>query len=319
MARCGCAGQTCSCLIQGGEGVEVIGSGTVGDPYIINTQGSDIAGSIQFVDTDTIDFTVTGAGTEANPYQIRADATMSLDSLSDVDAPAPTENYVLAWNGTAWVPAPPNTVDPGTISTLEPITGDGTAGDPIALSLVTDDSLTGTGTATDPLRATHIVAEGYYTTEVPGGGTVNQTITFPTGRFTEVPGVFVSPLTANIFTRGATANALTMTSFQLNLGKTAGTMGGNLGCHWLAVQDLLDVEAFSPMARALPANGGPLGAPADVTVTCPTDGCGNQGVPIEIASTVIDEESGATTPVTRVSCGVCGTDISDTMRPIETS
>lgn len=167
MARCGCAGQTCSCLIQGGDGIEVAGSGTVNDPYVISTGGIDIGGSIQFVDTDTVDFTVTGQGTEAAPYQISAVATvgvsdltdvacdnptdgttlvwdagvgawicgvpaLALDDLTDVDAPAPNDNEVLTWNGTSWVPGVVS-VEPGQVNTSHGAMGDGTATNPVGV------------------------------------------------------------------------------------------------------------------------------------------------------------------------------------------
>lgn len=38
--NCGCAGSACSCLIQGGNGVTVDGSGNSSDPYVISVQNN---------------------------------------------------------------------------------------------------------------------------------------------------------------------------------------------------------------------------------------------------------------------------------------
>ena len=165
MARCGCAGQTCSCLIQGGDGIEVTGSGTVGDPYVVSTGDVDISGTVQFVDTDTIDFSVTGEGTEVEPYQIRANLIgslgdlsnvdcdiapagqtlvsdgemwqcglpdMALDDLSNVDVADAGANNVLTYNATTgqWEPGVVS-VEPGQVNTAHGAAGDGTASTPV--------------------------------------------------------------------------------------------------------------------------------------------------------------------------------------------
>lgn len=165
MARCGCAGQTCSCLIQGGDGIEVSGSGTVSDPYVITTDGVDIGGTVQFIDTDTVDFTVAGQGTEAAPYQVSATVIASLGDLSNVDCDIAPAGQTLVSNGETWecgVPAlalddlsdvdvdgagadqvltynaatgqwePANvSVEPGQVNTDHGAAGDGTASDPV--------------------------------------------------------------------------------------------------------------------------------------------------------------------------------------------
>lgn len=41
-----------------------------------------------------------------------------------------------------------------------------------------------------------------------------------------------------------------------------------------------------------------------MTVTCETEGCGNEGIPLEIADTWTDTE-GVQQPVAVVQCGVC--------------
>ena len=46
------------------------------------------------------------------------------------------------------------------------------------------------------------------------------------------------------------------------------------------------------------------------TVVCRTEGCGNQGIPIEITTQWVDE-FGETQHVDAVACGVCGQTITE--------
>src|SRR5688500_829801 len=133
MARCGCAGTSCSCVIQGGTGITVDGAGTETNPYIISGGGAGGGGVLTVRDTQTVDLGLLGAGTEANPYVLSADATVALDDLTDVTAPNPTNGNVLAWNGTTWQPVPPTTAPVGAVAVGEGLLGDGSAGDPVRL------------------------------------------------------------------------------------------------------------------------------------------------------------------------------------------
>lgn len=134
MARCGCAGTSCSCVVQGGNGITVDGAGTETNPYIISGGGSGGGGGVLTVrDTATIDLALLGGGTEANPYILSGDATISLDDLTNVTAPAPADGNVLAWNGTTWQPVPPTTAPVGAIAVGEGLLGDGSSGDPVRL------------------------------------------------------------------------------------------------------------------------------------------------------------------------------------------
>ena len=51
-------------------------------------------------------------------------------------------------------------------------------------------------------------------------------------------------------------------------------------------------------------------------VTCRTEGCENQDVPIEISSTSINPITGEVIPVVRVQCGPCGHAITDVVPPL---
>lgn len=133
MARCGCAGTSCSCVIQGGNGIVVDGAGTETNPYIISGGGGASGGVLTVLDTETVDLSLLGTGTPANPYVLSANATLNLDQLNDVVATEPTDGYVLAWNGTTWQPIPPTTAPVGAIAVGEGLLGDGSGGDPIRL------------------------------------------------------------------------------------------------------------------------------------------------------------------------------------------
>jgi hypothetical protein len=72
MARCGCSGSSCSCIIQSGTGVVVSGSGTAGNPYIISAN----TGSLTIADSPTVDLTLTGDGSPGTPYELSADVIL---------------------------------------------------------------------------------------------------------------------------------------------------------------------------------------------------------------------------------------------------
>jgi hypothetical protein len=47
------------------------------------------------------------------------------------------------------------------------------------------------------------------------------------------------------------------------------------------------------------------------TVTCHTEGCFNNGIPIELDLVAVDEETGQSSPVDGVTCGMCRQPITD--------
>lgn len=69
MAKCGCGGATCSCLITPGSNVTITGAGSSTNPYVISSTGTVLT----VTDTATIDLTLTGAGTTTSPLALRAD------------------------------------------------------------------------------------------------------------------------------------------------------------------------------------------------------------------------------------------------------
>lgn len=135
MPRCGCAGSTCSCLITAGPGVQITGSGQASNPYVITASAASIAGTLTVQDTDSVDLSLAGEGTIAEPYVLTADVELALDDLTDVTAAAPTTGYVLAFDGTSWVPVPPQTAEPGAIVVGPGLTGDGSSGSALTVDV----------------------------------------------------------------------------------------------------------------------------------------------------------------------------------------
>src|SRR5262245_39076018 len=140
MARCRCTGESCTCVLAAGSGVQLAGTGSPTNPWIItvppNSNGTietsdtpsvvwSISGQgtfeqpfvlvaravigtlIDFIDSDEVAFTVTGAGSEADPLQVTAD-------LPNISTAGGSAGMVLTQqpDGT-FAPGPPSTVAPG--------------------------------------------------------------------------------------------------------------------------------------------------------------------------------------------------------------
>lgn len=128
---CG-SGSGCSCKITAGTGMEVSGSGTALDPFVL-----DAAVRIESFDTNEFDVTVSGLGTAGNPVQIwvlYADSA-TLQAIPNVDAATPFNGQVLAWNSATqkWVAQNPTTAPVGSVSHNQSLSGDGSVGTPLAV------------------------------------------------------------------------------------------------------------------------------------------------------------------------------------------
>lgn len=137
MARCGCAGGTCSCVVQGVGTISVTGAGSPSNPYLISG-GSEF----QVTDTATVDLTLTGTGADTEPYILTANAILELDELTDVSTAGATTGQVLARqsDGTYRFVAP-TTASPGAITVGQDLQGDGSGGNPLRAKLVAGGGL----------------------------------------------------------------------------------------------------------------------------------------------------------------------------------
>jgi hypothetical protein len=159
MARCGCAGTTCTCVVEGSGSVVVTGGGSEANPFVVNGPVLNI------VDTATVNLTKTGAGTAASPWSLSADATVTLDALTDVSTAGATTGQVLSKkaDGT-WGPAAAPTAAPGLISTGNSVHGDGSAGSPLDVTLATNSGLEIISTG---LRLRGVSQDGAFTSYTP--------------------------------------------------------------------------------------------------------------------------------------------------------
>ena len=170
MARCGCSGTSCSCVVQGSGGITVTGSGSAANPYEISG-----GGVIEVVDTATVDLTLTGDGSSATPYSLSADATVKVTDLTDVDMTGATPGDVLALNGTGdgFVLNPPSTAPAGSVTVGNGLDGDGSGGDPLVVLLDSDSGLSFVGgalrmTGAGSLNGYAVTATGSTTAPAPG-------------------------------------------------------------------------------------------------------------------------------------------------------
>lgn len=142
MARCGCSGASCSCVVTGQGGIAVTGAGSAANPYVIT---SDINLGIQ--DSQTVNLSLSGDGSDANPWLIQADATVHLDDLVDVDATVMTAGYVLARQGDgSFTLVPPSSAPVGAITVGNGLQGDGSAGNALRVLLAPSSGLIVDGT-----------------------------------------------------------------------------------------------------------------------------------------------------------------------------
>lgn len=137
MSRCGCSGSTCSCVIQGGGGVSVLGSGTIASPYVIAT---DL--NLAVIDTATVQMALSGSGSPSDPFLLAATASISLDEIEGVNATNMTTGYVLARQADgSFAMVPPSTAAVGAITVGNGIAGDGSSGSPLSVKLAPSSGL----------------------------------------------------------------------------------------------------------------------------------------------------------------------------------
>lgn len=159
MARCGCSGTSCSCLVVGSGAITVTGSGSGGSPYIISG-----GGQLTVADTDTVDLSLAGDGSTGTPYLLSATAVVDMDEIADFDPTGGLAGYVVAFNGTSYVLQPPSTATPGATVTDGTLEGDGSGGAPLGITAQPTQTYVPawTATSTNPSIGSGDL-NGYYT------------------------------------------------------------------------------------------------------------------------------------------------------------
>lgn len=128
MARCCGSAGTCACRIDAGRNIDVQGSGTSQDPYVI---ASDVYLAVE--DSEVFDMGLTGSGTLASPWvvTVRYRSEVGIAGLPDVSEIAPTTGQVLGWDGSTWKPVAPTTAAAGSVLTDASLAGSGSVGAPL--------------------------------------------------------------------------------------------------------------------------------------------------------------------------------------------
>lgn len=129
MPNCNCAGSTCSCSVTAGSGVQVKGTGTAANPFVISVDLSTfkLGSALQTQSTATVEMSSVGTGASGDPLIVAADVVLRSPSgirytLAVTDAgvlsattASPSRpgtgsstgttvlnNDILYWDGTQW-------------------------------------------------------------------------------------------------------------------------------------------------------------------------------------------------------------------------
>lgn len=111
-----------------------VGAGTILDPLEL-TAHAEIGSTLQFANTPEVNLVVSGAGNELTPMVVSAELPWVT-----VGGGTPGDVLTLQIDGT-YLPAPPNTVAPGSVFVAGGLTGDGSGGNPIRVNICTYDDL----------------------------------------------------------------------------------------------------------------------------------------------------------------------------------
>lgn len=97
---CNCHGTGIGVQITAGDGIDVAGSGSASNPYLISSKLLDHP-LLSVRDSDTVNLTLFGSGAVDDPYTLSADtgAATALVNLSDVQSPSPVAGVVPTWVG----------------------------------------------------------------------------------------------------------------------------------------------------------------------------------------------------------------------------
>lgn len=140
MANCRDAG--CNCKLAAGPGIQISGSGTSANPYVVKTDAPGLAESFQVNDTESVNLTLRGSGTPNDPFILQGDATIRLTALADVDDPegGPAVGEVPTWVGVGgaghWEFKVPPPSPAGAVNVSTGLIGVGSAPDPIKIRMI---------------------------------------------------------------------------------------------------------------------------------------------------------------------------------------
>lgn len=142
MARCGCSGGTCSCIIRGAGTTQVTGAGTISSPYVIDSRLYVVSGT-----EGTANTAITGSGSAGDPYVFNVSQDVYLNDIQDVVASGGSTGDVLAKQADgSFALVPPVTAPVGAISTDSTLDGDGSSGDVLGVNVQSGGGLEATPT-----------------------------------------------------------------------------------------------------------------------------------------------------------------------------
>lgn len=174
MARCG--DESCSCLVQSGDGIRVTGSGTQSNPYVITSDLPDFSQSLSVRDTETVNLSLFGSGRVGDPFVLSAVSSIKMTDLVDVVDPegGPIAGEVPVWVGTGvdghWEFKTPPPAPAGAVNANGGLVGLGSADNPIHLSAVNawgEGELSGLGTDSTVGLPVYVDSAGHVRAKLP--------------------------------------------------------------------------------------------------------------------------------------------------------
>ena len=135
-----CGGGACACIVNAGNGIEVTGSGTPNDPYLIASTVGGLADLLRVRDTSSVNLVLTGSGSQGDPLELQAISTLRLSELADVDDPSggPSVGESPVWVGAGseghWEFQTPPPAPAGAVNVENGLYGIGDVSDPIGVS-----------------------------------------------------------------------------------------------------------------------------------------------------------------------------------------
>jgi hypothetical protein len=150
-------------IVRPGAGIDVSGSGTAADPYIVTTTVLDFSESLSVRDSDTVDLQLTGSGNPGDPFILKAQAAIKMANIADIQDPAgPNNGDVPLYVTDHWEFGPPP-ANPGAVNVTGGILGTGAVSTPLKVAVAATwgtGELAGLGTDTTSGQPTYIDSTG---------------------------------------------------------------------------------------------------------------------------------------------------------------